>query len=346
VHHLQVKYVALKGGEDTLKYKHLSLEEREKLFAYRALGKPFRWIAKRLGRSHSTLVRELKRPKYGRAYLPCIAQREADRVGLRQRQRAALKNPLIFLFVREHLRPPYSWSPEMIAGRLPLIHPGESICTESIYRYIYLNPKTKREKLWRYLELHRKKRMKKDGRKVKSFSKLTEAIPIQMRPETINKRIELGHWETDNMEGVKSDKTSVSVTTERVTRKVKLGKLNGHTARVKTDVVVNQLKGEVKGFVKSITMDRGPENSGYRKVRDRLSVDVYACTPYHSWEKGSVENTIKRIRRFVPKGMSVDNITQEYLTALENKFNNTPRKILGFLTPNEYYERIRLASYT
>jgi len=329
-----------------LKYKHLSLEEREKLFAYRTLGKTFRWIAEKLGRSHTTLIRELKRPKYGKAYLPCIAQREADRVAIRQRQRAALKNPLIFLFVREHLRKPYSWSPETISGRLPLEHPGESICTESIYRYIYLNKKTKREKLWKYLELHRRKRMKKDGRKVKSFTKLSEAIPIDLRPEHINNRQEIGHWETDNMEGKKTDRTSVSVTVERTTRKVRIGKLSGHTAQVKTDSVINSLKLEDSGFVRSITFDHGPENSGYKTIGEKLNVITYACNPYHSWEKGTVENTIKRLRRFVPKGISVDNVTQRYLTALENKFNSTPRKVLGFLTPNEYYGRIHLASYT
>lgn len=345
MHHLQVKYAALKGGED-LKYKHLSLEEREKLFAYKACGKSLRFIAKRLGRSHSTLVRDVKRrSKYGKVYLPCRAQRDANRVSFRQRQRAALKNPLIFLFVRIHLRVD-KWSPETIAGRLPILHPGQSICTESIYRYIYLNPKTKREKLWKYLELHRRKRMKKEGRKVKGFTKLSEAIPIDLRPDYINKRLELGHWETDNMEGIKSDKTSVSVTVERTTRKVRIAKLAGHTAHIKTDSVVNSLKGEDKSFVKSITFDRGPENSGYKVISDRLNIPVYACNPYHSWEKGSVENTIKRIRKFVPKGISIDNIPQEYLTALENKFNNTPRKVLGFLTPNEYYERIHLASYT
>jgi IS30 family transposase len=329
-----------------LKYRHLSLEEREKLFAYKLSGKSLRWIAKRLNRSHSTLVRELKRhTKYGKAYLPYRAQKEAQRIAFRQRQRARLKNPATFLFVRKHLKPPYSWSPETIAGRLPKKHPGESICHETIYRYIYSNPKTKKEKLWQYLVLHRKKRMKKDGRKVKKYTRLSEAIPIQERPININERHELGHWETDNMEGKRSDKTSVSVTTERVTRKVKLGKLSGHTAQVKTDTVVAQLRGESKGFVKSITFDRGPENSGYKEIGKTLKVDTYACTPYHSWEKGTVENTIQRIRRYIPKGISVDGITQKYLSALENKFNNTPRKCLGFLTPNEYYERIQSASY-
>ena len=326
-------------------YKHLSLEEREKLFAYKTLGKSLRWIAKRLGRPHSTLVRELKRhSKYGKPYIPCRAHSEAIRVSTRQRQRAALKNPLIFLFVRTHLRED-RWSPETIAGRLPHVHPEETISIETIYRYIYLNKKTKREKLWKHLTLHRKTRMKKEGRKVKSFCRLSEAIPIQNRPEHINKRIELGHWETDNMEGRRSDKAVISVTTERVTRKVKLGKLNGHTARVKTVVVISQLISEEKGFVKSITMDRGPENAGYRVISKKLGIPVFACSPYHSWEKGSVENTIQRLRRYIPKGISIDNITQEYLSALEDKFNNTPRKVLGFLTPNEYYGRIQSASY-
>lgn len=301
-----------------------------------------------MGRSHTSLVRDLGRhTKYGRDYLPCNAQKEAERIAYHQRQRAALKNPTIFLFVREHLREPYFWSPELIAGRLPLIHPGESICTESIYRYIYLNPRTKRERLWKYLVLHRKKRMKKDGRKVKStYTKLSEAIPIDLRPVSINKRVEPGHWETDNMEGKRSDKSAVSITVERVTRKVKFSKLTGHTAAVKTKAVVQSLSLEDNGFVKSITMDRGPENSGYRQIRDTLDVTIYGCNPYHSWEKGTVENTIQRLRRYIPKGVSIENINQLYLTLLEDKFNNTPRKVLGFLTPNEYYERIHSASYT
>lgn len=327
------------------KYDHLNIGEREKIWCLKEKGLSLRDVAKAVKRDVSTVSRDLSRHAgYWKPYLPCIAQKEADRICIRQRQRSALKNPLIFLYVREHLRSPYNWSPETISGRLKLDHPGESICPESIYRYIYLNPRTKREKLWRYLLLHRKKRMKKDGRKVKSgYSKLSEAILISERPDNINKRIELGHWETDNMEGKRSDRSSISVTTERVTRKVKFSKLSGHGSDIKTKALLASLSMEDIGFVKSVTYDRGPENSGYRKVRDILNVDVYACTPYHSWEKGTVENTIQRLRRYIPKGVSIENINQAYLTLLENKFNDTPRKCLGFLTPNEYYERIHLA---
>lgn len=326
-----------------ISYKHLSLEERERIFGFREKGLSLRDVSKLLHRNVGTISRELDRhTKYGRRYVPCHAHSESIRVGVRQRRKSALKNPTIFLFVRTSLRKEL-WSPELIAGRLPIAHPGQTICHETIYRYIYLNKRTKRDKLWKYLELHRRKRMKKNGRKVKEFCKLSEAIPIIDRPENINNRSEVGHWETDNVEGKRSDKTAISVTIERLLRKVKLSKLTAHTAQVKTDAVIKSLnmeKGTNPDFVKSITFDRGPENSGYKTIGSKLNIQTYACNPYHSWEKGGVENMNKRIRRFIPKGMSIDGITQEYLTLLEDKLNNTPRKCLNYLTPLEFQEKL------
>lgn len=313
------------------------------MFGLREKGLSLRAISKQLKRNVGTISREIDRhTKYGRRYLPCYAQREALRVGARQRRKSALKNPTVFLYVRTSLRKEL-WSPELIAGRLPIEHPGESICHETIYRYIYLNPRTKRDRLWKYLELHRRKRMQKNGRKVKEFEKLSEAIPIGNRPELINNRLEPGHWETDNLEGKRSDKSAISVTVERLMRKTKLAKLSAHTAQVKTKAVINNLNQEKKinpEFVKSITFDRGPENSGYKEIGKRLGITTYACNPYHSWEKGGVENMNKRIRRFIPKGISVEGITQDYLTLLEDKLNNTPRKVLNYLTPNEFQEKL------
>lgn len=321
----------------------MSLEEREEIFGFLQKGLSLRDVAKRLHRNAGTISRELDRhTKYGRRYVPCHAHRESIRVGVRQRRKSALKNPTVFLFVRTSLRKEL-WSPELIAGRLSIEHPGQTICHETIYRYIYLNPRTKRERLWQYLELHRRKRMKKNGRKVKEYTKLSEAIPIDQRPENINNRSEVGHWETDNVEGKRSDKTAISVTVERLLRKTKLSKLTAHTAQVKTDAVITRLKEEEKinpDLVKSITFDRGPENSGYKTIGKKLKVETYACNPYHSWEKGGVENMNKRIRKFIPKGISVDQITQSYLTLLENKLNNTPRKCLNYLTPLEFQEKL------
>lgn len=326
------------------RFNHLSLEERERLYAWKEKGLSLRAIARRLGRSHSSLVRDLKRhSKYGKDYIPCLAHRRAKIWAERQRYKAPLKNPKVFLYVRQHLREPYAWSPETIAGRLPLDHPGESIHHETIYRYVYNTKKTRAMKLWRYLKLHRKRRMKKDGRKVKQYTRLKTALPIEARPEKANKRQEPGHWETDNMEGIKSDKTSVSVTVDRMTRISRIRKLVDHKSNTKYGVLLRQGRFDL---IKTLTVDRGPENSKHEEFSKKTRTPVYACTAYHSWEKGTVENTIGRIRKFIPKKTSLDPIPEWYFTFLEERMNNTPRKVLGFLTPIEFEEKIPTASCT
>jgi len=325
-------------------FHQLTLVEREKYFLWKNQGVSLRNIGKRLGRSHTTLSREFRRhTRYGRPYLPCLANRRANRWAMRQRYKAPLKEPLIFLYVREHLRAPFYWSPETIAGRLPIDCPGYTIDDDTIYRYIY-GKKQKRMKLWKHLVLHRKKRMAKHGRKVTNRGEVLHAISISKRPKSIEKRTTPGHWETDNMEGVKSDATGVSVTVERMSRVTRLRKLADHTAETKTDVLLDQFSHEPKRYQKTITLDNGPENKDGGKFQNSTAIIVYNTTPYHSWEKGTVENAIGRLRRWLPKKRSVDHVTERHLFLIEEQMNNTPRKILGFLTPNEVYERITKSS--
>ena len=325
-------------------YKHISLVEREKLYAWKEQGVSLRTIAARLHRNVGTISRELKRhTKYGKPYLPCLAQRQADRWTARQRYQAPLKSPLVFLFVRHHLRDLH-WSPEKIAGRLAKTYPGYTIDDETIYRYIY-GKRQKRMKLWKYLVRHRKHRLACHGRKVKAVSSMDYAVPIVQRPLYIQKRKQIGHWETDNLEGKRSDTSAISVTVERVTRIVRLAKLNDLSAHTKTDAILSHLKQEKAWFCRSLTVDRGPENRNHGQVAKTLDIPVYACAPYHSWEKGTVENMNGRIRQYIPKGTSVDGITQGDLTILEEVLNNTPMKVLGFLTPYEKLEKILSASH-
>ena len=313
------------------RYKHLTLEEREKLYAGKEAGKSLRVIAKELGRDHSTFSRELRRnAKYGKPYIPCRAQAQADRVAKTQRYKAPLKEPLIFVYVREKLRD--GWSPETIAGRLPIDYPGYSIDTETIYRYIY--GRGKWYKLWKHLPLKRKKRMRKEGRKVRR-ERIVNAIPIEQRPQAAEKRIEAGHWETDNMEGKRSDKSAVSVSVDRAARYSVLSKMEDKTAKAKNRVVAERLLELPPWARKSLTADRGPENSGHESLSCKLRLNVYFCNPYHSWEKGTVENTVGRVRRWVPKGTSIDTLSEEELASVEYWLNHTPRKCLGFLTPKE-----------
>lgn len=329
------------------KYKHLSLEEREKFFLWHKQGVSFREIGRRLKRSHTVFRRELNRNSKGikgGAYLPCHAQKKACKRAVRQREKAPLKEPFVFLYVRKHLRPPYSQSPELIAGRLTLEHPGYSINDETIYRYVY-GKHSRRDKLWRYLTHHRRWRMKSDGRKVRS-ERIQGAVRIDLRPIEVESRTVPGHWETDNMEGKRSDKTTVSVTVERMTRITRLTKLANHLSETKANAVIKTLKSEPERFCKTLTSDNGPENSKYEKIVSQTGVSFYTCYPYHSWEKGTVENMIGRIRRFIPKGRSIDNISCEKLNAIESILNNTPRKCLSYLTPNEVYEKMLKSSTT
>ena len=222
------------------KYNHLSLEEREKIFLWKHQGISFRKIGERLKRDHKTISRDWKEGnKYFREYIPCKVHERAEKRLFEQRRKAPLKKPLIFLYVREKLK--LKWSPELIAGRLSIDFPGESIHFETIYEYIY--GKGKEFKLWRHLARHRKKRKHKNGRGNKSnkTSRIPGAISIKERPKKINKRKNVGHFETDLMEGNKKDKAVITIDVERKTRYVTLTKLPNKKAKNKLKSMEKEL---------------------------------------------------------------------------------------------------------
>jgi transposase, IS30 family len=324
-------------------YKHLSLEEREKLIRLHDRGLSLRDIAKILNRSDTTLGRELKRNKTGHgkvsneylsmSYLPCKAQIKAETRAIKQRTKAPLKNVQIFLYVREHLRKPYYWTPEQISGRIKLDHPGESISVETIYQYIY-SKKAKRFKLWLLLPECRKKRMKRGGRTVHRESKIKNAVSIDLRPEIVSSRARGGDYETDNVIGKATDKTALSVTVERLARYTILTKLKDRKAITKQRAITTRLA-IYQEFNQTMTFDNGSENTNHQQIAQDLKITTFFCHAYHSWEKGAVENTNKRVRRFIPKGVSIDTISDKKIKEIELILNNTPRKCLGYLTPEE-----------
>ena len=181
---------------------------------------------------------------------------------------------------------------------------------------------------------------KKFGRKVKRSSKIPNAVSIDLRSKIVLRRKQPGHWETDNMEGKRSDKTTVSVTVERMTRYSQLVKLKNHKSETKITAVGERIKILPEFFRKTMTADNGAENTNHKNLTTQTNMAVFFCHPYHSWEKGTVENMNGRIRKFVPKGTSVDPISQEQIAYLEWKLNSTPRKCLQFLTPYEKMAQI------
>lgn len=316
-------------------FHHITLEEREKLYGWQKEGLSLREIAKKLGRSHASLSREVHRnAKYGAVYLPCRAQKKADKRTVRQRQKAPLKSSLVYLYVREHLR--VGWSPEQIAGRIRIDHPEETIDDETIYRYIYRKDwYVRRDKLWQHLTLRRKRRMKKDGRHVHREGRIPEAVSIDKRLRIVAKRKQIGHWESDNVIGCQTDKTALSTTVERVLKVTLLSKLEAKTADAKTKVLFMRMARLPEKVRRTMTVDNGSENANHKEITESLGMNVYFCHAYHSWEKGSVENSNGRVRRFIPKGVSIDSIDEKTIQMIEWTMNNTPRKCLGFRTPYE-----------
>lgn len=320
------------------KFKQLTLEEREQLYLWRNQEVKWREIGRRLNRDHSGLIKEWERNTRFVAYLPATAQKRAERKIVEQRRKAPLKSMQVWLYVQEHLRKPYYWTPEEIAGRLSIDYPMLSIHHETIYRYIY-SKKAKQYKLWEHLPLSRKKRMHKGGRSVQKSSKIPNAALIDTRPAIVAARQEYGHWETDNVIGCASDDTALSVTVERIVKLTRIAKVP-RTANGKTKAVIQQLRKYPKKVRKTITTDNGGENTNHQNITEKLHMPVYFCHPYHSWEKGTVENTNGRLRRFIPKGMSIDNFSEKQIKAVENWLNNTPRKCLQYLTPYEKMQQV------
>ena len=324
-------------------YHHLVLEERERLFGYIKQGLSLRTIAKRLKRNVSTISRELKRnASYGRTYLPCLAEKRATKRSVKQHTQASWKGPEIYLYIRNHLKVD-RWSPEQIAGRLSLDHPNLHICHETIYSAIYAR-KNKKHKLWQYLTVKRQKRMKKGGRHIHKDSRIPEAISIDKRPKVVEKRKQAGHWETDNVNGKITDKTALSVTVERKIKVTLLSKLFAKTADEKARRLFVRMAPLPESLRRTMTADNGAENTNHKQIKESLTMDVFFCHAYHSWERGTVENTNGRIRKFIPKGISMDLITEKEIAAIEQRLNNTPRKCLGYMTPyeklQEYLQRV------
>jgi IS30 family transposase len=328
-------------------YNHLNLDERIKIFTLKREGVNLRDIAREINRDVGTISRELRRNKSrcDMEYFPTKAEENSVKKSIRQRTKAPLKNFETYLYVREKLREE-KWSPEEISGRIKIDKPHLSICPETIYRYIY--EKGKIHKLWGCLTERHNHRKKKKGRgvwKCKSLSKIPNAISILERPKSILKRKTEGHLETDLMEGVRREKEVVTVEVFRKSRYLQLTKIPNKKAKTKKKILIKKLKviqslqKSTCPIVKSITGDNGSENTDHVKISSTLGAKFWFCQPYHSWEKGTVENTIKRMRRFVPKGTPLSTVSEIQIAWLENKMNNTPRKCLGFLTPNEVFEK-------
>jgi len=317
-------------------YTQLTSEERDVIAVLWAQGKGSSDIARIVGRHKSTISRELKRnkaPVYN-VYLSHRAHERAEKRKKHAAHRPRLKDEVIMAYVIEKLH--LDLSPEQIAGRISRDIPGCSISHEAIYQFIYDRDTIKHMDLRPCLLRRHRKRLERGHSRKHQKSHIPERLSITERPASVNDRREPGHWEVDTMVSRQSA-PSLGVTLERLSRKTHIAKLAAKTAKELRLALNRRLSRHPDHMRKTITYDNGPENVEHVLVNKALGTQSYFCEPYHSWEKGSVENAIGLIRRYLPKGTDFATITKEQIKQIEDALNNRPRKVLNYRTPNEVF---------
>lgn len=323
-------------------YSRLSPAERDQLAVWKAEGVSNKECARQLGRNASTIGRELKRNNWkGTHYVAIHAQGIADR---REREKAhgkqELKNPDVYEYVIDKLRG--GWSPDQIAGKLRLTHPKEKywwIRAETIYRWIYQEEQMTCDQPWyEYLRRKQKKRKKYKGRTVHR-SHIPDRISIHKRPKIVDKRREFGHWEGDTVEG-KRHKDGVHTEVERMSRIIAATKVDSISSEI-TITAQKQLFAQLPFIArKSTTLDNGRETHLHYELRTQLGMQTYHADPYSSWQRGTNEHGNWHLRYYFPKGTDFNEVTEEELQEVIEEINNRPRKILGYLSANEMYQKL------
>lgn len=313
-------------------YHQLTDEERYTIAALRREGLNHAQIGRRLGRHRSTISREVRRngARLDGAYR---AQKAIERTnGRRSRSRRNSRfSRGDWQRIEQMLR--LDWSPEQVAGQL--CRTGAlSISHETIYRYVWAD-RARGGSLARHLRGARKQRRKRYGR-YDSRGRLAGKRHISTRPSFIERRRQVGHWEIDTVMGGGNTHCIVTLV-ERATGFTLIGKLRARNAD-ELARSASQLIGRHGKKFKTITADNGTEFHSYRVIEDKTGVRFFFATPYHSWERGTNENTNGLIRQYLPKRTSMAKVTQQDCDRIAMKLNTRPRKRYAFRTPKELFD--------
>jgi IS30 family transposase len=308
-------------------YTHLRFEERfviEKLWSGNVT---VREIATVLGRSPNTVSREIKENAVCGVYEGEKATQKAHAKRWRAK-RQCLKvamDRFLIRFVEERIQKPYRWSPRQVSGYLKE-RLGVTCSDKAIYKFIESRG-LEGHLFWRWNK-------KRGGRKRTTHAPAHDGRKyIDERPPL---REEAGHLEVDFIVS-KASTWVLMVIVDRFTKRTWVQKLHNrkrHTIRAAFSVLSREVS------IKSITTDNDIAFTFWRELESMIQAPFYFCHPYHSWEKGLVENTNRWIRCFVPKRRDISSVTQEDLDAIHAFLNDRPREVIGFRSPREYYQEI------
>ena len=312
-------------------YRQITSEERYTIAALKREGLNPSQIGRRIHRHRTTISREIRRnrSKFDHSYAASRAIEHASGRRSRTRRNSHFTRSE-FALVERKLKE--DWSPEQISGYFRR-HGMLSISHETIYRYTW-NDKAAGGNLYKHLRCSTKKRRKRHN-SYDSRGRLAGKRHISERPDWVEKRKSIGHWEVDTVVGAGS-KDCVATLVERKTGFTMLGKLPDR-CKLSMSKRIKILLCRAKGRFKTITADNGTEFHDYESVERSIPVKFYFATPYHSWERGTNENLNGLLRQYLPKRSNLQRLTQRRCDAIARQLNSRPRKRLGYKTPEECF---------
>ena len=312
----------------------LSINEREEILLGLSRGASMSSIARGLGRSPSTVTREVAANGGSENYRIWPAHVRASECAKRPKS-AKLDEPVLCAKVTTWLEE--FWSPKEIARRLVLDFPDDPsmrISHETIYQSLFVQGRGElRRELARCLRSGRTKRRPQGF--VQKRGKIPDMVMISERPAEIEDRAVPGHWEGDLIIGA-NHASAVGTLVERSTRFLLLLHLgNDYSAKALEEAMrkaIATLPGEL---MRSVTWDQGSEMSNHRSITVATGVPIYFCDPHSPWQRGSNENTNGLLRQYMPKGTDLSKYSEEDLIRIQRSLNGRPRETLGYRMPEE-----------
>lgn len=316
----------------------LSLAEREEISRGLAAGQSIRSVAASLGRSASTVSREIARNGGTRRYRASEADEAAWKRALRPKPCRLALLPRLRQVVANRLAE--QWSPDQIAGWLVQQYPDDPrmrVSHETLYRSLFIQIRGVLEKeLIGHLRSRRMmRRAKTSTTKGQPRGRIIDAISIRERPPEVEDRAIPGHWEGDLLSGAKN--SHIATLVERRTRFTVLVKVAGKDTGSVVKALSRQIRKLPAELRKSLTWDRGGELASHKALTAATGVQVYFCDPQSPWQRGTNENTNRLLRQYFPDGTNLSVFSQDDLNRIARRLNHRPRKTLGYQTPVTWF---------
>ena len=317
--------------------KYLSQRERYLLEKKLKEGKKIKQISNELSRHPSTLYREIKKSGFNaKSYQSSLAEekygyRKFEKINKLTNNRLLSCNELLSNRVMDLLK---KYSPLIISKR----YLKGKVSYGTIYRQIYyLAQKGGKEYKWLY---NKHKKRKKHSENIHIRSKIPNRVSIDQRPKIVNELSRIGDFELDLICSKEGYLVSVL---ERKTKLSFLGKVAKKESKLVSEKVIEMLL-PYKKKIKTITTDNGTEFSNHEEIAKKLNCEIYFCDPYSSWQKGMVENFNKLVRKYLPKGLPLIDVTNDKIKEIVNTINNYPRKCLNFKSAYEVFQQNSVAT--